>query len=180
MDPRFVTKTMHAYLDYPAAISLMVPPFGLGLGGSHPLALWLAVVTGVAAFVLTLFTNHNLGVTRTLPYGLHVSVDRLVGVVFVAAPFVLRFTGLDAWYHLANGAVVLLVTSLHKPEQAAMARARAALPFVRKSAARDNMGRCLLIIRARVFGARVCKGLQLDWRRLSATPPVGHGNDVRS
>jgi hypothetical protein len=30
----------------------MVLPFALGLGSSNPLALWLAVVTGVAAFVL--------------------------------------------------------------------------------------------------------------------------------
>jgi hypothetical protein len=124
MDPRFVTKTMHAYLDYPVAISLMVLPFVLGLGSSNPLALWLAVVAGVAAFILTLLTDHHLGVYRVLPYGFHLSVDRLVGVVFVAAPFVLHFTGIDAWYYLANGATVLLVTSLHKAdvEQLAMAR----------------------------------------------------------
>ena len=54
MDPRFVTKTMHAFLDYPVALSLMLLPFLLQLGGSHPLALWLAVGTGIAAFVLTL------------------------------------------------------------------------------------------------------------------------------
>ena len=37
MNPRFVTRTMHAYLDYPVALSLMAAPFLLGLGGSHPL-----------------------------------------------------------------------------------------------------------------------------------------------
>jgi hypothetical protein len=35
-DPRFVTKTMHAYLDYPVAASLIALPFVLGLGGSNP------------------------------------------------------------------------------------------------------------------------------------------------
>jgi hypothetical protein len=69
MDPRFVTKSMHAFLDYPVAISLIGAPFLLGLGSSHPLALWLAVGTGVAAFVLTVFTDHQLGVFRVLPYG---------------------------------------------------------------------------------------------------------------
>jgi hypothetical protein len=34
MDPRFVTKTMHAYLDYPVAASLVALPFMLGLGTS--------------------------------------------------------------------------------------------------------------------------------------------------
>jgi len=125
MDPRFVTKTMHAYLDYPVAISLMAMPFILGLGTSNRLALSLSVLTGVAAFILTLLTDHKLGVFRVLPYSLHLTVDFMVGIVFAIAPAVLGFTGLDAWYYWANGAAVLLVCSLHKPEatRAAMAKA---------------------------------------------------------
>lgn len=113
---RFVSKTMHAYLDYPVALSLMVGPFVMGLGSSHPLALWLAVLTGVAAFILTLLTDHKLGVLRVIPYSVHLGVDFLVGVVFLLAPIVLGFTGLDAWYYWANAAAVLTVVSLHKPE----------------------------------------------------------------
>ena len=118
MNPRFVTKTMHAFLDYPVATSLMTAPFLLGLGGSNPLALWLAVGTGVAALILTLFTDHILGVFRVLPYSVHLAVDLVVGVVFVLAPSILGFAGLDAWYYWANGAAVLFVVGLHKPEPA--------------------------------------------------------------
>lgn len=118
MDPRFITKTMHAFLDYPVALSLMVAPFLLGLGSSNELALWLAVGTGVAAFILTLLTDHKLGVFRVLPYSIHLAVDALVGVVFLLAPIVFGFAGLDAWYYWANGAAVMFVVSLHKPETA--------------------------------------------------------------
>ena len=118
MNVRFVTKTVHAYLDYPVALSLMATPFLLGVGRANPLALWLSVATGVAALLLTLLTDHRTGVVRVLPYGLHLAVDRLVGVVFVAAPFVFRFSGLDAAYYWVNGAVVLLVTFvLNAPER---------------------------------------------------------------
>jgi hypothetical protein len=125
IDPRFVTKTMHAYLDYPVAISLIALPFILGLGTSHPLAKWLAVITGVAAAILTFFTDHKTGVIRIIPYSFHLAVDSLVGVVFLLAPFALGFAGLDAWYYWANGAAVLLVISLQKPDamQARMASA---------------------------------------------------------
>ena len=116
MSIRFVTKQIHAFLDYPVAVSLMAAPFILGLGASSPLALWLAVVTGVAAFALTLLTDHQLGVFRVLPYGFHLAVDLAVGVAFVLAPSVLGFAGIDAWYYWANGAAVLVVVSLHKPE----------------------------------------------------------------
>jgi hypothetical protein len=110
MNMRFITPQVHAYIDYPVAVSLMAMPFVLGLGHSNPLALWLSVVTGVAAFVLTLLTDHQLGVIRVLPYWFHLTVDRLVGVTFLIAPFALGFVGLDAIYYWANAAAVLLVT----------------------------------------------------------------------
>ena len=128
MKIRFVTKTVHAFIDYPVALSLMAMPFVLGLGKANPAALWLSAMTGVAAFMLTLLTDHKTGVFRVLPYWLHVAVDRTVGVVFATAPFVLGFTGLDAWYYWTNGAAVLLVTFvLNAPEaeRTSLAAARA-------------------------------------------------------
>ena len=113
---KFITKEIHAYLDYPVAILLMVAPFVLGLGASHPLAFWLSVVTGVAAFLLTLLTDHHLGLWRVIPYSGHLAVDAMVGVAFVAAPFVLGFAGLDSWYYWALGATVLVVVSAHQPD----------------------------------------------------------------
>lgn len=117
MHIRLVTKTVHAFLDYPVALSLMATPFLLGLGRSEPLALWLSVATGVAALLLTVVTNHRTGLIRVVPYWLHLAIDRAVGVIFAIAPFVLGFKGLDAWYYWANGAAVLLVTFvLNAPE----------------------------------------------------------------
>ena len=107
---RFVTQKIHAFIDYPVALSLLGMPFLLGLGSSNPLALWLSVVTGAAAFVLTVLTNHETGLIKVLPYWFHVLVDRIVGITFAAAPFLLGFKGLDAIYYWANAVAVLLVT----------------------------------------------------------------------
>jgi len=46
------------------------------------------------------------------------AVDLIVGVVFLLAPNVLGFTGIDAWYYWVNGAAVLIVIGLHKPDTA--------------------------------------------------------------
>jgi hypothetical protein len=113
---RFVTKTIHAWLDYPVALALMGLPFLLGLGASHPLALVISPVVGVAALVLTIFTDHHLGLVRVLPYKLHLAVDLAVGLLFLALPFALGFAGLDAAYYWLNGAAVVAVISLSKPE----------------------------------------------------------------
>lgn len=117
MWPRLVTKSIHAYLDYPVAIALMVMPFLLGLGQMNQMAVWLSVATGAAAFVMTLFTDHHLGAVHVLPYRWHRTVDLTVGVLFLAAPFLFGFSGLDALYYWANGAAVMIVVSLHKPEE---------------------------------------------------------------
>jgi hypothetical protein len=121
---RFVTKSIHAYLiDYPVAVVLLVAPFVLKLGQSGPVALWLSVVTGVAALLLAALTNHQAGLVKMIPYWLHLWVDRAVGVVFVVAPFVFGFTGLDAWYYWVLAVAVFLVTSvLNAPEQIALGR----------------------------------------------------------
>lgn len=119
MDPRFITKDIHALLDYPVALMLMTAPFVLGLGESVPAARWLAVATGVAALILTILTDHKLGLIRVLPYWVHVAVDGMVGLTFLVAPFVLGFEGLDAWFYWANGMAVVAVVLLNKPERLA-------------------------------------------------------------
>jgi hypothetical protein len=115
---RFITKKIHAYLDYPVAVPLMILPFVLGMGSSNPLALKLSVATGITAFILTLLTDHHLGVFRIIPYKGHLIVDALVGIVFAAAPLVFSFKGVDAYYYWINGAAILTVVSLHTPEVA--------------------------------------------------------------
>ncbi len=118
---RFVTKTIHAWLDYPVALALITLPFLLGLGTSNPLALTISPVVGVAALLLTVFTDHHLGVIRVLPYKLHLAVDLAVGVLFLILPFALGFSGLDAAYYWLNGAAVVAVIGLSKPETAMVA-----------------------------------------------------------
>lgn len=115
---KFITKTIHAFLDYPVAVALMAFPFILGLGSSNPIALQLSVATGIAAFILTLLTDHKLGVYKIIPYNVHLIVDAIVGVIFVVAPFVFAFKGIDTYYYWIIGATVLIVVSLHKSEVA--------------------------------------------------------------
>lgn len=116
MLPRFITKSIHAYLDYPVALGLIAMPFIFGLGSGNPLAFWLSVATGIAAFILTVLTDHHLGLIRVLPYSLHLAVDGLVGIAFVLAPIVLGFAGREFGYYMVLGLTVLVVVGLHQPE----------------------------------------------------------------
>lgn len=66
-------------------------PFVLSLGESNPAALYLSVMTGVAAFLLTVLTDHHLGVFRILRCKLHQAVDLAVCLTFLVVPSVFRF-----------------------------------------------------------------------------------------
>ncbi len=114
---RFITKEIHAFLDYPVAIALIALPFLLGLGTSNYFAFQLSLTTGIAALILTILTDHRTGVIKVIPYKIHLTVDLMVGLVFIIAPFLLAFKGLDAYYYWANGAAILTVVSLHKASE---------------------------------------------------------------
>ena len=64
---RFVARILSVWLDYPVALALVAPPLLLGLGGSNPLGLRISPVVGLAAFALTVFTDHHLGMARARP-----------------------------------------------------------------------------------------------------------------
>ena len=113
---RFMTQKMHAYIDYPVALGLIVMPLVLGLGAAHPFAAGLSMITGAAALLLTVLTDHETGLVRVLPYSLHLAVDFAVGIAFLLAPFVLGFSGLDAAYYWVIGATVVAVVGLHSPQ----------------------------------------------------------------
>lgn len=113
---KFITKKIHSYLDYPVAIALITLPFLLGLGSSNPLALYLSVATGIAALLLTLLTDHQTGAFPVISYRIHLIVDFAVAVVFLLAPFIFSFKGIDTYFYWINGAAVLIVVALHKSE----------------------------------------------------------------
>ena len=115
---KFVTKQIHALLDYPVAMALIGLPFLLGLGSSNPLACQISIGVGLVALFLTIFTDHHLGLVKIIPYRIHLMVDSLVGVLFIIAPFLFSFEGVDAFFYWINGAAVLFVVSMHRPEVA--------------------------------------------------------------
>ena len=128
---RFITKSIHTYLN-PVAIVLMVAPILLKLGKSSPVALWLSVVSRVTALLLPALTDHPAGLVRVIRYWLHLWVDRALGVVSITAPSAFHFTGLDAWYYWVLAAAVLLTTSVLNAPEVSVASVRRAAPAPQK------------------------------------------------
>jgi len=112
MKLRFITPDMHGIIDYGAGAGLMVLPFVLGLGDSSSIALWLSVATGAAVWLVSILTDYKLSLIKTIPFDAHLAIDLGAATLFMAAPFLFKFEGLDANYYWVNAAVVYLVVSL--------------------------------------------------------------------
>jgi len=125
MSIRFVTREVHAWIDYPVGLSLIVMPFLLGIGSTNSVARWLSVGTGVAALALAMVTKHETGLIRLIPYPLHLLVDRIVGVMLLIAPLVLGFNNTDSIYYWVNaGALIAATFLLNAPNQDSLHDAR--------------------------------------------------------
>jgi len=117
MNVRFLSPKLHGLADYGAAAGLIIFPFLLGLGQSSSVAVWLSVATGIVVIAASLLTDYYFGALRIIPFKLHLVADLSVALLFTFAPFVLNFSGLDAYFYWANAAVVYGVVLIsHRSE----------------------------------------------------------------
>ena len=110
MQIRFTTKTIHAHLNYPVALSLLALAFIFDVCIGKPWTRQISAATGVATFIPTLLIGRVTGIVRVALCQLHVAIDRrLVGAVVLLVVSTFGFRSLDMSRYLANTLVVLFM-----------------------------------------------------------------------
>ncbi len=109
---RFIPASVHGFLDYAVAITLIAGPFVLGFEG---IAQYLALAGGVGLFVYSLITDYSLSARKLLPFSVHLIIDFVAALVLVAAPFLFGFEGLTKIFYLVIGVAVIVVVLLTNP-----------------------------------------------------------------
>jgi uncharacterized membrane protein YhaH (DUF805 family) len=116
---QFITQKLHGFVDYAAAVGLIVLPFILGLAEISALGHWISVAAGAGLILYSLITDYSMSARRLISYNLHLFFDLAAGVTFLVLPFVLGFEGLLQGYYLVMGAAVVLVVLLSDRGEAA-------------------------------------------------------------
>jgi hypothetical protein len=95
------TKT-HAILDYTVGILLVAAPwmFGFHDGGA---AQWIPLINGIAALIISMFTDYEGGFFRTIPMKVHLSIDIVAGVILALSPWLFGFADTVFLPHLIVG-----------------------------------------------------------------------------
>ena len=87
---RFLSTKIHGMLDYSTGLFLIAAPWILGFADDGP-ATWIPVILGISAIVYSLFTNYELGMSKTLSMPTHLWLDALSGVFLAASPWIFDF-----------------------------------------------------------------------------------------
>ena len=99
---RFIPTRVHGYLDYIVGALLIAAPwlFDFAEGGAET---WIPVVLGAGAILYSLFTDYELGVSKTLSMRTHLMLDLMSGILLAASPWLFGFAD-NVWSpHLILG-----------------------------------------------------------------------------
>ena len=88
---RLVPWIVHSAIEYVAAVLLIAAPFLFGF--ERDTAKWTSIALGVVVLLVAVITRGPLGITKSLPVSAHATLDYVLAVVLVLAPFVLAFAG---------------------------------------------------------------------------------------
>jgi len=114
---RFITPHLHGFLDYAAALALIIAPFVLGIAEQSALAHWISVAAGVGLITYSLITDYFASLAKLIPFKVHLALDMAAAVFFLVAPSVLGFTGIVEIYYYVMGAGVVMVVLLSNTVQ---------------------------------------------------------------
>jgi len=86
---RLVPWIVHSAVEYAAAVLLGLAPFVFGFETDR--AQWTSIALGAVVLLVAVITRSPLGVAKSLPVSVHATLDYVLAVVLVLAPFVLGF-----------------------------------------------------------------------------------------
>ena len=122
---RPISVPVHALVDYPLALALMLAPSGLGLARANLGEDLIIRAIGAVLLLLSLMTRYDLGLLPVFSMRAHRNFEVLTGLVLVLAPFVGRFSVRGATVYLAFGlgqVAFALLTHVGRREELAFRR----------------------------------------------------------
>ncbi len=100
---RFITPTIHGYMDYLVAAALIAGPFLLFSAEADPIVFWLPVIAGGGLIGYSLMTDMSAGALKLIPFRLHLMIDLAAVLGFIALPLILGFGSIERLFYIGFG-----------------------------------------------------------------------------
>ena len=101
-----ISPSMHRFLDFLTIFVFAAAPAVLGMTGAPAILSYALAAVHLTLTLLTQFSREKGGV---FPLALHGWIELAVGVVLIAIPFLLGWSGPERSFYVGIGIVILVV-----------------------------------------------------------------------
>jgi hypothetical protein len=99
---RIISTKLHSRIDYLSSILFIAMPWILNFSEVVP-ATWVLIAVGSLSILMSLFTDYEGGMVRSMPMSVHLNIDVFTGLFLAASPWILGFAGDVYLPHLLLG-----------------------------------------------------------------------------
>ena len=105
---KVISPRLHGYLAFLTVCIFLLAPTLLGLS---QLSAILAYGLAVVHLIVTLASDFPFGVVKLIPFTIHGWIERMVGPLLIAVPFILNFADEEAArnFYIAMGIIIIIV-----------------------------------------------------------------------
>ncbi len=105
---KVISPRIHGYFDFLTVFIFLLAPTLLELG---QLSAMLAYGLAVVHLIVTLASDLPSGIIKLIPFTVHGWIERMVGPLLIAIPFILNFSTEEAArnFYIAMGIVIIIV-----------------------------------------------------------------------
>ena len=108
---KVISPRIHGYLDFLTVFIFLLAPTLLGL---EQLSAILAYSLATVHLIVTLASDFPFGVVKLIPFTVHGWIERMVGPLLIAIPFILNFSDEEVArnFYIAIGIVIIVIGML--------------------------------------------------------------------
>jgi hypothetical protein len=124
---KIIPPFFHGIIDYVGAVAFFFAPEIFGFADGPSWAVAIPRIVGVFSVIYSVATDYQLGLIKVLPMRVHLALDYVVALAFLASPFAFGFINgpKHQWLpHLGAAVFVLVVTTLTRQDPSGAAGSR--------------------------------------------------------
>ena len=108
---KVISPRVHGYFDFLTVFIFLLAPTLLGLS---QLSAMLAYGLAVVHLIVTLTSDFPFGIVKLIPFTIHGWIERMVGPLLIAIPFILNFSTEETArnFYIAMGIIIIVVGML--------------------------------------------------------------------
>jgi len=111
---RKISRKTHGVIDYLSVGFMSAAPWLFGFSTNLPASICF-YISAAAVLFLSLFTNYELGIRKSIPMAFHLDMDMVLGLLLATSPWLFGFAQEVYLPHVLTGAFAMVAGLISQP-----------------------------------------------------------------